>query len=523
MKKLIALVLALAMVLTIGAAFAADDASTAKTETITVHNALIGESYVIYKMMGATVDGNGAISYKGTVPTELEDVLAVVEEEIPAGSGIKYNVLSKKSGVSDDTLFAALKDYCTTDTKVAEKNNITETPVVFDNLEPGYYVITSTAGNKYIVTSTTPSQKDVYEKNTIEIEVGKEAPNDHSIGDTIPYTVTFNGPNYRGTGSEARIVTKYTVTDTLPEFLEDVKVTSIKIGETTYTGNDLNNEKFPGVESFGTTKTFDIPWATKGTGDHDWTSKYPSNTEVEIKYTGKLTKVVKFDGTEDTGNKNEVDIQPVTDTPDGGEPWEEHHKADEEVFTYGAALIKVDNGTGEAQKKLAGAKFHFKGLTVTADPNYTKGVYVVTSYDASSTEYGTEVEVGDDGLLYILGLKSSVKLTGEETVAPAGYNKLATTFTLEPQVMSHTIWTSTEDKYFDKDGNLVAAQASATKTEKVTKNIEDLDEEALNIVNQVGTELPHTGGIGTTIFYILGGLLVIGAAVILVARRKAQD
>ena len=43
------------------------------------------------------------------------------------------------------------------------------------------------------------------------------------------------------------------------------------------------------------------------------------------------------------------------------------------------------------------------------------------------------------------------------------------------------------------------------------------------IQNQSGTVLPSTGGIGTTIFYILGGLLVVGAAVILVARRKAQD
>ena len=43
------------------------------------------------------------------------------------------------------------------------------------------------------------------------------------------------------------------------------------------------------------------------------------------------------------------------------------------------------------------------------------------------------------------------------------------------------------------------------------------------IQNTKGVELPSTGGIGTTIFYILGGLLVVGAAVILVARRKAHD
>ena len=43
------------------------------------------------------------------------------------------------------------------------------------------------------------------------------------------------------------------------------------------------------------------------------------------------------------------------------------------------------------------------------------------------------------------------------------------------------------------------------------------------VVNNAGTTLPSTGGIGTTIFYILGGLLVVGAAVILVARRKASN
>ena len=43
------------------------------------------------------------------------------------------------------------------------------------------------------------------------------------------------------------------------------------------------------------------------------------------------------------------------------------------------------------------------------------------------------------------------------------------------------------------------------------------------ISNTRGTELFSTGGIGTTIFYILGGLLVVGAVVILVARREAQD
>ena len=43
-----------------------------------------------------------------------------------------------------------------------------------------------------------------------------------------------------------------------------------------------------------------------------------------------------------------------------------------------------------------------------------------------------------------------------------------------------------------------------------------------NVVNQSGAELPSTGGIGTTIFYVLGGLLAVGAGVLLVTRRRMR-
>ena len=45
----------------------------------------------------------------------------------------------------------------------------------------------------------------------------------------------------------------------------------------------------------------------------------------------------------------------------------------------------------------------------------------------------------------------------------------------------------------------------------------------IDVLNQSGTELPSTGGIGTTIFYIVGGILVIGAGVILVARKRSSS
>ncbi|MBQ8076486.1 MAG: LPXTG cell wall anchor domain-containing protein, partial [Oscillospiraceae bacterium] len=47
--------------------------------------------------------------------------------------------------------------------------------------------------------------------------------------------------------------------------------------------------------------------------------------------------------------------------------------------------------------------------------------------------------------------------------------------------------------------------------------------DAQNVENNKGTQLPSTGGIGTTIFYIVGAVLVIGAGVVLVTRRRMND
>ena len=48
------------------------------------------------------------------------------------------------------------------------------------------------------------------------------------------------------------------------------------------------------------------------------------------------------------------------------------------------------------------------------------------------------------------------------------------------------------------------------------------NETAIQVVNQTGTELPSTGGIGTTIFYALGGLMAVGAGVLLVAKKRME-
>ena len=133
------------------------------------------------------------------------------------------------------------------------------------------------------------------------------------------------------------------------------------------------------------------------------------------------------------------------------------------------------------------------------------------------------MEVDANGKLYIVGLGQNVTLKGVETAAPDGYNKLETEVTLTPQVLEKEVFKATETRYYDKDGNLVSTEASSTSSKSVTKNLDELDAAGVEVINKAGTELPSTGGIGTTIFYIIGAILVIGAGVVLVTRRRMNN
>ena len=506
MKRRVALLVAAMLVMAMNlSVFAAPDSVPAPgTGTITIHNAGIGEEYTIYKVLDASVGANNAIVYPGPVPAGLEDCFEV------GADGVNLQV---KSGLSESELFSKLKEWAENASPTGEPITATSSTVEFTGLAFGYYVVVSSmdSGAVISVTSTTPNAV-TYEKNSTIPQPVKTASNaSYFIGDTVEYTVTFPGANYMqpadNPGEGAKIVTKYVVTDTLPEYLSDTEVTGISIG-----GNamDVTENNFPGVTSFGTSKTFDIPWADLV--DDAYVSKYANGVEVEITYTATVTSTINVNGS----NKNRITVTTYVDGGDGEPvPWEVPFVDDCTISTYAAALVKKD-GQGENAKELPGAKFKFKGLTVAG----TKGVYTVVSYDPDSQDLGTEMEVGADGKLYIIGLAEDSPLTGEETVAPAGYNLLKGDVTVTAQILEEEVITESGTRYYDADGNLLREESQTSTSKTVEKNLSDLDADAIVVVNQKGTELPATGGMGTTLFYIIGSILVIGAGIVLVAKKR---
>jgi len=517
MKKLISLVLAIMMVAVVGLAFAQTVGNAADGKgSITISNAAKGELYSVVKIFDATItsdatasaDASG-IAYTGTIPEALKDYF----ETDSTG-----NIIRKTTATDDEALVAAVQTYAKTQTATASATS-DGSVLTFQGLDYGYYAVISSQGATVTVDSLRPNVT-VRDKNTKVITAEKTVEKEsYTIGDTINYTATFDTVNFYGAGDDAKQVIKYTITDTLPEFLSNVAIDSVIVTKKDGTTTDATITG----KSFGSNGSFDIDWAdevTPATDPKTYTSKYDNGAKIIVTYHGTLTSVTNIN----TADTNTIKIQPTVVNPNGTEeqPWDESWQDHAVIKTYGTALKKVDGQTKEALK---GAKFQVPGLTVEPVSGET-GVYKVVSYNASSETAGTEMSTNDDGKLYILGLASNVTLSATETAAPDGYNKATTAISLPARATLTTeIYETSGTRYYDKDGNLVREEVTGgSKKEDLTANYATiLDPVAVEVINNKGTELPSTGGIGTTIFYIVGGMLLVGAAIVLVARRKASE
>ena len=142
-------------------------------------------------------------------------------------------------------------------------------------------------------------------------------------------------------------------------------------------------------------------------------------------------------------------------------------------------LRKVDLVT---KAPLAGAKFELK--------------------DKDGNVLGT-YESGDDGYI-LLGSLASGTYSLVETEAPTGYSRITSEITITIK---------------DDISNPVVIIGANTWKEEIETNVTAYTY-TFYVGNSVGIELPETGGIGTTVIYVLGAILVVGAGVLMVARRK---
>ncbi|MCF0259168.1 MAG: LPXTG cell wall anchor domain-containing protein, partial [Erysipelotrichaceae bacterium] len=157
-----------------------------------------------------------------------------------------------------------------------------------------------------------------------------------------------------------------------------------------------------------------------------------------------------------------------------------------EVFNYKFDIKKYDASDESKETLLEGAKFKLYDnnqalINLVAENGYYR---VATPEEAAKEGFASAVPVTDaNGYFQIKGLSNGTYWL-EETEAPKGFNKL-------------TSKVSFEINGSDKIGSA-----------------------AIEVANNKGKELPSTGGMGTTIFYTVGGILVVGAAVLLITKKR---
>lgn len=477
-KKLASLLLALVMVFAVATtAFAAGE-----TGSITIDNAVVGQTYTIYEILKLESynKGSGAYSYKAT--SDWSDFINSADIK---GTYVNVDSQGYVTWVkdADAAAFAKLAQAYAKNNSIANQGSTkaTDATVTFTGLELGYYLLDSSLGTLCSLDTTNPSVT-IHEKNqeptnekTVEEDSNNQygSVNDADIGQTVNFKSTITLPK----GSENVVFH-----DTMSKGLT-LDASSIKV----YTDADMTTELGTGSYAVATTGltdgcTFEVSF--ERTYLDGLTA---DSTTVYVKYTATVNEnaVVGDVGNPNTSNVEYGEEGKTTTTPD----------STTRTYTWSFDVLKYANG--DESKVLEGAQFVLLNndktkVATIVDGKLTGWVNVpVAGTDGTITwPENTTLTTNAQGKIDIAGLDADTYYL-RETVAPAGYNKLA-------EDVEVTI-TPTKGN----DGKTLTLTPVTAKVE-----------------NKSGSELPETGGMGTTIFYVLGSILVLGAAVLLITKKR---
>lgn len=567
-KKLAALMMAAIMVLAMGmTAFAAEK------KVISITNPTKGHVYTAYQILkgekvGAeltNLDWGNGITEDGK--TALKTALG-----LPAGATV-VEVAVKLSDIDSDSDSMDAVAQILGDNIVEGSGTVLapDGTAVTATVDQGYYVVVDKGGtgadadttySKYMVqvvgnvSIETKAEKTTSQKTVKDGEDAKAKFTEANIGETRTFYLTATLPddyaaytafymNFRDTMNAMDYVALTSVTvkkDVKIEDVEGKKVYDPSTGTVVATINK-QGEDVDVIDGYNLT-------APKASEDGNVTNVEQTQLSVElmdlkqivpaaaagncviVEYQAKLNEKAVING----ANVNEFDlvfsnnpnstVKPEKPDEKPEIPTGETPKDKAELYTTEIELLKKDGTTGDI---LRGAEFTLTGETnnvviktaetFTEDGNgeYWKlknDTYTKTEptddtadrYDSTTKKYTMEVktvvlgmpknveikaEVGADGKVTFSGLGEGT-YTLTESKVPEGYNQM------DPIKFKIT---------FDK------TKKEFTASEGLTALVTDID-------NFSGSTLPSTGGIGTTIFYVVGAILVIGAGVILVTKKR---
>ena len=517
-KKLASLLLTLIMVFAMGtAAFAAN-------VTIPSDGILKDHTFTAYQVFAGREE-NGVLSdVQWGTGISSDAFLAALKADTTYGS--KFSNCTTAAGVaevlSDNNTNTGLANKVAELAYANKTGNGTALTSGDNTLADGYYLIVDTTANV--------GEGGAYNKallqvvGNINITVKTDAPTvekkvkegdnygdvaDCNIGDAVEFLLIGSVPDM------SRYTTyKYIFHDTLSDGLTAPEQGAIKVylsADKTVDTNDTEVTDSFTIEVSGqkiTVSCADLKTVIGSTSASYVIVKYSAvlNTKAEIGLDGN-TNTVKLE------YSNKPDQSGSGDTDNTGNTPEDKVI----VFTYELDTTKVDGK--DNTKKLAGAKFVLLNSDATKVAKITGGKFdgwqdlPTAGTDGKITWAGETVLTSDDnGLFKVAGLDEGT-YTLREIVAPAGYNMLEKDITVVITATTSTTW----------DG--VTPSTALTKLEVTADGTAGTGDTstgiaAITIANNAGSTLPETGGIGTTIFYVVGSIMVLAAVVLLVTKKR---
>ena len=472
-RKLASLLLALVMVFALATtAFADETVATPTTGTITVENPVEDQTYTAYKIFDVVYDTKGHYSYTidsqtnewyGTVSTYANDTAHGLTLT-PVNGGDTYVVTTGNSFSAPD-FAAALKKAVSGKHGKELTANGSGSSVTVDNLPLGYYFVASTSGALCNLTTTNP-EVTIHDKNDMPFKKVADKTN-ADVGQIVTYTITGKVPD--STGFDTYI---YTIEDTMSDGLtfnrDSLKV---KVGNTDVTADTTKCKiTYDGITA---PNTFKVSIIVKNCTVGD-----PIEVTYNATVNEKAIAVVSENKATLTYSNNPTDSKITTTTPA------------EIVKVYTSKIVIDKFESGKETTKLPNAKFVLY-KEVTAGEKTSIFYYKWNDTDkkvewVKDMKDATVVTTDNKGEATFNGLADGTYYL-VETKAPAGYNPLEKPVTVE-----------------------VKGNSTDTTKLSVTAKVE----------NKTGTTLPSTGGMGTTIFYVLGSALVLGAVVLLVTKKR---
>lgn len=478
-KKFASLLLALVMVLSMSVTAFADQEGELTGGSITINDAVVGQTYKVYQILylesySTDENGNatGAYAYKANgvwadwlktqtayVKIDAQGYVTWVEGASAADFAKAAQAHAKDTGIAPD----------------ADPVTATTTTVEFEELKLGYYLVDTTLGTLCSLDTTNPNvvmeEKNEVPENvkTVEEDSTGEygAKNDADIGQTVNFKSTITAQ----AGAE-----NYVFHDKMSDGLTYTGVTGI-----TLNGTPVAAANYTVTAPAADGDTFDVAF------NQTFCDSLKADDKIVISYSATVNEnaVIGGNGNPNTSKLSYGDSSNTKTTPDST------------TITYTWSFDILKYGNGDETKVLEDAKF------VLLNNNKTKVATIVNGkligwvdVPAAGTDgtitwpANTILTTNAQGKIDIDGLDADTYYL-REVEAPKGYNKLTEDEEVKIQPMA------------SEDGK------SLTLTSLTVK-----------VNNQSGSELPSTGGMGTTIFYVVGSILLVGAAVLLITKKR---